>query len=79
MFGQEVRRRRRQLGLSQARLAERTGLHRTYISDMERGGRNITLNVVYRVADGLGVQVADLFPGPRGSAARSAEPQGPRR
>ena len=42
-FGIAVRGQRRQLGFSQEELAERAGLHRTYITDIENGIRNISL------------------------------------
>ena len=48
-------------GWSQERLAEECGLHRTYIGDVERGNRNIGVDNVERVADALGVSVADLL------------------
>ena len=42
-FGQAVRTIRRDQGISQEELAERCGLHRTYISDVELGKRNVSL------------------------------------
>jgi transcriptional regulator with XRE-family HTH domain len=49
------------LGLSQEALAERAALHRTYISDIERGARNVSLLSIERLARGLEVSIAMLF------------------
>ena len=42
-------------------LADRSGLHRTYISQLERGRRNPTLDVISRIAAALNVDLPDLF------------------
>jgi transcriptional regulator with XRE-family HTH domain len=60
-FGNTVRKLRLQLGLSQEQLAERADLHRTYIAGIERGGRNITLRSLEKLAKALGVPVASLL------------------
>jgi len=49
------------LDLSQENLAERADLHRTYIADIERGVRNVSLKNIEKLARALGVSVADLF------------------
>ena len=59
-FGRRVRELRDRLGVSQEQLAERADLHWTYISDVERGKRGPSLDVVGR-AHGLGVSVSELF------------------
>jgi transcriptional regulator with XRE-family HTH domain len=51
--GRAVRSLREQEGLSQDQLATRCGMHRTYIGGIERGERNPTVSVLYRLADGL--------------------------
>ena len=61
-FGRRVRELRAQRGLSQERLAEVSGLHRTYVSSLERGQRNVSLENIHRLAAALDVHVADLFP-----------------
>ena len=61
-FGAAVRLRRNHLGISQEELAGRAGLHRTYISDVERGARNVSLESIHRLADALAVPAATLFP-----------------
>lgn len=52
-FGLVVRKRRNRAGVSQERLAELAGLHPTYVSMVERGERNPTLNVAARLAKAL--------------------------
>lgn len=60
-FALAVRQRRKQLGLSQEKLAERANLHRTYISDVERGARNLSLDSITRLASALQVSISALF------------------
>ena len=50
------------LGISQEELAERADLHRTYVSDVERGARNLSLESIERLARALDVSVSALFP-----------------
>ena len=52
-FGLAVQRRRRELGISQEEAAARTGIHRTYFADVERGTRNIGLLNITAIAKGL--------------------------
>jgi transcriptional regulator with XRE-family HTH domain len=59
--GSNVRRIRRELGISQEELAFRSELHRTYISGVERGIRNPTIIVLGRIADALDVAPGDLL------------------
>ena len=60
-FGAAVRLHRDQLGISQEELAGRAGLHRTYISDVERGARNVSLESIHRLAEALEVSLSVLF------------------
>ncbi|WP_336643354.1 helix-turn-helix domain-containing protein [Microbacterium sp. MMO-113] len=62
-LGVRVRELREALTLSQEAFAHKAGLDRTYVSGVERGRRNPTLDVLYRLADALEVEVRDLFPG----------------
>jgi transcriptional regulator with XRE-family HTH domain len=64
-FGKAVAAHRRELGLSQESLAERSGLHRTYIGSVERGERNPTLKSIVKIARALGVDSGDLVKGIR--------------
>ncbi|MGZ4973560.1 MAG: helix-turn-helix domain-containing protein, partial [Limisphaerales bacterium] len=59
--GNAVRKLRRQMGISQEELAERADLHRTYIAGIERGGRNITLRSIDKLAKAFNVSVAALL------------------
>jgi transcriptional regulator with XRE-family HTH domain len=61
LFGRAVRKRRRELDLSQEELAERAGLHRNYISDIERGDRNPSLENIQKLAKALDIKVSALF------------------
>ena len=61
VFGTSLRIYRKQLGVSQEKLAERCGLHRTYISDVERFQRSIALDNVKKIADALGVEPYKMF------------------
>lgn len=56
-----VHKRRGQLGISQEELAQRAGLHRTYISDIERGARNPTLKTLSRLAVALEISASKLI------------------
>ena len=60
-FGKAVRQRRTELGISQEELAMRCDLHRTYVSDIERGERNVSLRNIERLAAALEISVAELF------------------
>ncbi|ADM97061.1 MunI regulatory protein [Dickeya dadantii 3937] len=60
-FGQRVKTLRLQAGLSQEAFADKCGLDRTYISGIERGVRNPTLEVIGVIADGLEIQLQSLF------------------
>jgi transcriptional regulator with XRE-family HTH domain len=60
-FGRRVRELRLQAGLSQEALADRAGLHRTYVGSVERGQRNVSLDNIHALADALGVRPRDLF------------------
>lgn len=48
-------------GWSQEDYAERAGIHRTYVSDIERGERNPTITVVEKLAVALGVTPGELL------------------
>ncbi len=61
VFGSNVRKYRNNRGYSQEELAEICGLHRTYISDVERFKRSISLDNIQKLADALGVETYLLF------------------
>jgi transcriptional regulator with XRE-family HTH domain len=60
-FGDAVRARREQLGLTQEDLADKAGIHRTYLSDVERGSRNVSLVNIERIGIALSLTLAELF------------------
>jgi transcriptional regulator with XRE-family HTH domain len=60
-LAQNVRALRSSLGLSQEELADRCGLHRTYVGAIERAERNVTLSTLEVFSESLGVPVPDLL------------------
>ena len=60
-FGRRVRQRREELGLTQEAAAERMGLHWTYLGQVERGRRNVSLHNIVRIAAGLEVDASQLM------------------
>lgn len=61
IVGTKVREHRVRLGLSQEKLAEQLGFHRTYVGSIERGERNLTLSSVEQLAARLGVEPLELL------------------
>jgi transcriptional regulator with XRE-family HTH domain len=61
LFGRRVRQLRTALGVAQEAFAHQIGIDRSYYGSIERGRRNVSLDNVQRIADGLGVPPADLF------------------
>lgn len=62
-FGEAVRKLRQERQISQEEFADLCGLHRTYISDIELGKRNVSLENIEKIAVALGVSISDLFRG----------------
>ena len=61
LFGQHVKKLRQQAGMSQETFADKCGLDRTYVSGIERGIRNPTLEVIEVIARGLEIELTHLF------------------
>lgn len=61
-FGKRLREVREGVGISQEKLAELSTLHRTYVSSVERGKRNISIENIERLALALAVSMRDLMP-----------------
>jgi transcriptional regulator with XRE-family HTH domain len=61
LFAQNLRKIRAKAGLSQEKLAELAGLHRTYIGSVERGERNISIDNMERLAHALSVDIKELL------------------
>lgn len=60
-FGKNLKKYRMALGVSQEKFAEMAGLHRTYISDIERFQRSIALENVQKIADALNIETYKMF------------------
>ncbi|WP_110113999.1 helix-turn-helix transcriptional regulator [Bacillus sp. CGMCC 1.16541] len=60
-FGLAVKKQRLLKNISQEKFAEIVGLHRTYISEVERGTRNVSLINIVRIAEGLEMKTSELF------------------
>lgn len=61
VFAANVRRRRLALNLSQEELAERAGVHRTYVGMLERREKNVTIYNIWRLASALEMEPSDLL------------------
>lgn len=60
-FGEAVRKKRRAAELSQEELAEKLGIHRTYMSFIERGIRNPSLIMIFKISRALKIKLPELF------------------
>ena len=62
-LGQRIKRYRNRLGISQEALADRAGLHWTFVGQVERGQRNLSLHNLLKIAAGLDIDPAKLVQG----------------
>ena len=62
LFGQRLKEIRLSQHISQEELAFRSGLHRNYVSSVERGERNIAIINIQKLANALGVSIKELIP-----------------
>lgn len=60
-LGDRIRNIRKQQGMSQELLGERSGLHTNYIGQVERGEKNVTVESLERIANGLNITLEQLF------------------
>lgn len=60
-FGNRVREERKKQKISQEALAEKAGVHRTYIGMVERAEKNITLNNIEKISKALGLPISKLM------------------
>jgi len=60
-FGKKIRELRKEKGISQEILADVADIDRTYISDIERGERNVSLVVIEKLAIALDIEIEKLF------------------
>ena len=65
LFGLRIKELRLKAHISQEELSFRCGLSKNYISDVERGTRNISLKAISKLAYGLHVEIIDLFTFPK--------------
>lgn len=61
-LGKKIKELRLKAGYSQEELAAKAGLHRTYMSDVERGERNVSVENIEKIVKALGVKSSDLLP-----------------
>lgn len=59
-FGKRIRDVRRSKGISQEMLAEMAGIDRSYMGNIERGEKNVTLKKAYEICDALGIEIQEL-------------------
>jgi len=69
-LGRNLKKLRTASGLSQEELAARAGLHRTYVSSVERGKRNLSLESIYALASALRCDPRELLAPPDGEEGR---------
>jgi len=60
-FGLAIKGRRERMNMTQEDLADASGIHRTYLSDVERGSRNLSLINIERLAAALSLSMSELF------------------
>lgn len=60
-FGKTLRRLRKHQGVSQEAFADKCDLHRTYISDIERGERNVSLENIEKITKVLNISISEFF------------------
>ncbi len=61
LIGERLRTFRKKQGLSQDKLAEKAGLHNTYIGQVERGEKNITMESLQKIVNALEISFEELF------------------
>jgi CheY-like chemotaxis protein/DNA-binding XRE family transcriptional regulator len=76
-LGSVIREWRNRIGISQEELAERSGLHRTYVSDIERGMRNVSLENISKLSIALETSIGSLFSHIESGARDTPPPGGP--
>lgn len=60
LFGERVRQVRKEKGISQERLAELAGIDRSYMGNIERGEKNISLKKAYELCDALEIDIKSI-------------------
>lgn len=75
-LGAKIKARREKQGLSQAALAERSGIHRTYVNQVEHGRKNVTISLLARISTALGTTPSALTQGILADGSGEGEHQG---
>ncbi len=75
LFGERLKERRRALGLTQAQVFERTGITAAYVSLVERGQANPTLDMMVKLAESVGAEAWDMIRPPSPSMPDSVQNQ----
>ena len=60
-FGESVKNRRKDINMSQEELVYKSGIHRTYMSFIERGLRNPSLLIIFKISRVLKIKLSELF------------------
>lgn len=63
MLGERIQELRKETGLSQEKFALRINMDRTYFASVEAGKRNVAIQNIQKIAEGLGVSLSELFYG----------------
>lgn len=63
VLAEAIRRRRKEMGITQERLAELSALHHNYVGEVERGEKNISVDTLVRISRALDIPVAELLRG----------------
>jgi transcriptional regulator with XRE-family HTH domain len=74
LFGEAVRRRREELGLSQEAFAHKAGIHRTYVSSIELGKVQVSIGIAFKLAIALEVPLSTLWRDIEGRPEPGANP-----
>lgn len=74
-LGEKIRLKRSQLGMTQSDLAQKARINRTYICEIERGHRNISIMTLYSLAEALGLETSELFEVPAQAPEQQPELQ----
>jgi transcriptional regulator with XRE-family HTH domain len=61
LVGDRIRNLRKERGWSQEKLGEKADLHHTYVGAVERGEKNASIDTLDKIADAMGIEMADLF------------------
>lgn len=61
IFGKRIKELRKKNNMSQEKLAEKTGIHRTYLGVIERGEKSISIEIIEKLSKALNISISELF------------------